>query len=116
MTIEQMKQLACEAIDRNADKITAIAEDIFMEPELGYKEFKTAAKVKKVFDELGIEYQDGVAITGVIGKAEGGQHNAKIAVMGELDAVVCPGHRCADPVTGAAHSCGHLPVISLLLI
>ena len=35
MTIEQMKQLACEAIDRNAEKITAIAEDIFMEPELG---------------------------------------------------------------------------------
>ena len=30
--------------------------DIFMEPELGYKEFKTAAKVKKVFDELGIDW------------------------------------------------------------
>ena len=109
-----MKQLACEAIDRNADKIIAIAEDIFVEPELGYKEFKTAAKVKKVFEELGIEYQDEVAITGVIGKAEGGQHNAKIAVMGELDAVVCPGHRCADPVTGAAHSCGHHAQIAFL--
>ena len=115
MTIEQMKQLACEVIDRNADKITAIAEDIFAEPELGYKEFKTAAKVKKVFEELGIEYQDEVAITGVIGKAEGGQHNAKIAVMGELDAVVCPGHRCADPVTGAAHSCGHHAQIASLV-
>ena len=115
MTIEQMKQLACEAIDRNADKITAIEEDIFAEPELGYKEFKTAAKVKKVFEELGIEYQDEVAITGVIGKAEGGQHNAKIAVMGELDAVVCPGHRCADPVTGAAHSCGHHAQIASLV-
>ena len=115
MTIQEMKQRACEAIDHNAEKIIAIAEDIFTEPELGYKEFKTAEKVKRVFNELDIEYQDGVAITGVIGKAEGGQHNAKIAVMGELDAVICPGHRYADPVTGASHSCGHHAQIASML-
>ena len=40
---------------------------------------------------------------------------AKIAIMGELDAVVCPEHRCADPVTGAAHSCGHHAQIASLM-
>ena len=115
MNVQEMKKLVCEAIDKNRDNIIGIAESIFAEPELGYKEFKTAAKVKKVFDELGLEYQDEVAVTGVIAKVPGGQHNAKVALMGELDAVVCPGHRCADPETGAAHSCGHHAQIASLM-
>lgn len=115
MNVQEMKKLACEAIDKNADKITALAESIFAEPELGYKEFKTAAKVQKVFDELGYAHRDGVAVTGVIATVPGGQHKAKVAVMGELDAVVCPEHRCADPVTGAAHSCGHHAQIASLI-
>lgn len=115
MTIQEMKQLACEAIDRNAGKIVGIAESIFAEPELGYKEYKTAAKVKAVLEELDIPYDDGIALTGVIGHVTGGEHKAKIAVMGELDAVVCPGHRCADKQTGAAHSCGHHAQIASML-
>ncbi|MBQ9925562.1 MAG: amidohydrolase [Clostridia bacterium] len=115
MTIQEMKAAVCAAIDKNADKINAIAESIFQEPELGYKEVKTAAKVKAVFDELGYTYQDEVAMTGVIANVPGKNHNAKIAVMGELDAVVCPEHRCADPVTGAAHSCGHHAQIASLM-
>jgi len=115
MTVQEMKAAVCAAIDKNADKINAIAESIFAEPELGYKEVKTAAKVKAVFDELGYTYQDEVAMTGVIANVPGKNHNAKIAVMGELDAVVCPEHRCADPVTGAAHSCGHHAQIASLM-
>ena len=107
MTKEQLKQKACEAIDQNREKIVALGRSIFSEPELGYKEFKTADKVKKVFDELGYAYQDGVAITGIVAPRKGRKSNIRVAVMGELDAVVAPGHRCADPKTGAAHSCGH---------
>jgi len=107
MSKEELKKLACEAIDKNRDKIIALGESIFAEPELGYKEFKTAEKVKKVFDELGIEYKDGIAITGVVAPLKGKESKLKVAVMGELDAVVAPEHRCADKTTGAAHSCGH---------
>ena len=28
-------------------------------------------------------------------------------MLAELDAIVCRNHRNADPVTGAAHCCGH---------
>lgn len=107
MDVNELKRRACEAVDRNAEKIIAVGESIFAEPELGYKEFKTSAKVKKVLDELGIAHQDDVAITGVIAPMKGRNSNVKLALMGELDAIVAPGHRCADPVTGAAHSCGH---------
>ena len=104
---EELKKRACEAIDKNRDKIIALGESIMMEPELGYKEFKTADKVKKVFDELGFQYQDGVAITGVIAPLKGKESKIRVAVMGELDAVVVPGHALCNKETGAAHCCGH---------
>ena len=113
--VQELKKRACEAIDKNRDKIIAIGDSIFAEPELGYKEFKTAEKVKKAFDEMGFKYQDGVAVTGVIAPVKGKQSLAKISIMGELDAVVAPEHRCADPETGGAHSCGHNAMIASLV-
>lgn len=115
MTIEEMKKAVSSAIDKNRDKIIAIGESIFREPELGFKEFKTAQKVKTVFEELGLSYKDGVARTGVIALMPGKEHKFNVAVMGELDAVVSPDHPFADPQTGAAHSCGHFAQIAAML-
>jgi len=115
MELQELKNRALASVDKNADRIIAIGESIFAEPELGYKEFKTAEKVKQVFRDLGYCYTDGHAITGVIATAKGKESKIKIAVMGELDAVVAPGHRCADPLTGAAHSCGHFAQIATML-
>ena len=107
MNVAEMKKAACEAIDNYADKLIALQESIFNEPELGYKEFKTAAKIKAALDELGYEYTDGHAVTGIITPVKGRDHKINLAIMGELDAVIVAGHPKADPVTGAAHSCGH---------
>ena len=107
MTAEEMKKIACQAIDEYADKLIALESSIFHEPELGYKEFKTAAKIKAALDELGYTYTDGHAVTGIITPIKGRDHKVNLAIMGELDAVVAPSHPFADPVTGAAHSCGH---------
>ena len=93
MDIAELKRRACEAVDKNADKIIAFGESVFAEPELGFKEFKTAEKVHKMLDELGIEHQDGVAITGVIAPMKGRSSKVRLALMGELDAIVAPGHR-----------------------
>ncbi|NLD16139.1 MAG: amidohydrolase, partial [Tissierellia bacterium] len=60
-TKEELKQLAIDAIDKRRDDIIKIGDSIFEEPELGFKEFKTAAKVKAVLDELNVEYEDGIA-------------------------------------------------------
>lgn len=107
MNVSEMKKTACEAIDAYADKLIALESSIFHEPELGYKEFKTAAKIKAALSELGYEYTDGHAVTGIITPVKGRDHKINLAIMGELDAVIVGGHPCADPVTGAAHSCGH---------
>lgn len=104
---EELKQAACEAVDRNREKIFAFADSIFNEPELGYKEVKTAAKFCALLDELGFGYQDHVAVTGVIAEQKGRESRMKVALMGEMDAILVPDHPFHDPATGAAHACGH---------
>ncbi|MCL2601603.1 MAG: amidohydrolase [Treponema sp.] len=104
---QQLKEMASKAIDGKRAAIIALGESILREPELGYKEFKTAEKVKRVFGELGIPYRDKLALTGVTGTLKGAQSKSRIAVMAELDALITAAHPCADPNTGAAHTCGH---------
>ena len=68
MTKEELKRKVCEAIAARKDDIIALGESIFNEPELGYKETKTAGKVGRIFTEWGVPYQSGVALTGVKGR------------------------------------------------
>lgn len=110
MTIskEELKARVCEAIAARKERIKDIAQSIWNEPELGYKETKTAAKVEKAFNELGVPYQNKLALTGVKGRLKGGKGSKRsIAVIAELDAIICADHPNADPISGAAHCCGH---------
>ncbi len=107
MTVQEMKKIACDNIEKHARELIELNQDIFNEPELGYKEFKTAKKFQDKLDALGLKHTDGVAITGILTPLEGRQHKARIAIMGELDSVIVPMHPCADPLTHAAHACGH---------
>ena len=83
MTKEILKEKACAAIDAYADKIKAICASINDEPELGFKEVKTAAKVAEFMRDLGLEPQTGLAINGVKGRAKGGKPGPTAAVLGE---------------------------------
>ena len=111
---EDLKKMAIDAIDRNRGPIIDIGDSIFSEPELGFKEYRTADKIKQVFHDLHIPFRDQVALTGVIASLKGRKSGMRIAMMGELDAVVSPMHLNADPVTGAAHACGHNCMIASL--
>lgn len=115
MTKEVLKQKVCDAIDKRAEDIMSFGTSVFDEPELGYKETKTSAKVQEAMDKLGIPYTTGWAITGVKGRLKGKNSKRTVAVMGELDSIVCRRHPSADPVTGAAHCCGHFIQISDML-
>ena len=115
MEKEVLKAKVCAAIDAYADKIRELADDIAREPELGFKEVKTAAKVAAYMRELGLEPETGLAINGVKGRAKGAKEGPTAAVLGELDAVGCPDSCMADPMTGAAHACGHNLQIATML-
>ena len=114
-TREDVKRAVCEAIDRNGERIITLGERIRRHPELGFKEFKTARLVEETFASLGLKPQAGLAVTGVRAVAEGAKDGPTFALLGELDALVVPGHPIADPITGAAHACGHNAQVAGLL-
>ncbi|MEA4893203.1 MAG: amidohydrolase [Peptococcaceae bacterium] len=115
ITKEELKAKIIEEIDRRSEEIIGIGRRIFQHPELGFKERKTSELASGTLKSLGLACEEGLAITGVKAVAKGRQSKARVMVMGELDAVVCPLHPCADPQTGAAHSCGHNSQIATML-
>lgn len=115
MNKAELKQKVCEAIDACREQIAAVADDIANEPELGFKETKTSAKVQKFMEGLGLTPQTGLAITGVKARVKGADEGPTVAVLGELDAIRCPDSCKADPLTGAAHACGHNLQIAVML-
>jgi len=110
-----LKQTVCQTIDEARDRVVGIGEAIMDAPELGFKEHRTAERVRTTFEDLGLEAESGLAITGVKAILRGGQPGPTVALMGELDALQVPGHPRADAETGAAHACGHNAQIAGLM-
>ena len=115
MTKEEMKKAVCRAIDEAAETIHKVVLDIESEPELGFKEMKTAAKIETYMRSLGLDPKTGLALTGVKSKVSGKENGPTIAVLAELDAVGTPDSPKADPLTGAAHTCGHFLQMASML-
>ena len=116
MTKDELKNQVHEAIDRRADEIIGLGEQIRRTPELGFKEFKTAKLVEDTLARIGLSPKPGLAITGVRADLPGrGGDGPTFAMLGELDALVVAGHPEADLSTGAAHACGHNAQVAGLL-
>jgi amidohydrolase len=116
MTKNELKQRVYQAIDKRAEEIVGLGEQIRKNPELGFKEVKTARLVEETFGRLGLSAKSGPALTGVRAEAAGrAGAGPTFALLGELDALVVTGHPVADPQTGAAHACGHNAQVAGLL-
>ena len=116
LTKEELKRRACAAIDRHQSEIVGVAQQILNNPEPGFSEHKTSQLVAEKFDDMGIGYRRGLALTGVKGRiAGGGGSGPSVAVIGELDSLIVNEHPHADAETGAAHACGHHCQIGMML-
>jgi len=112
---EKLKQEICEAVDRRQEEIEKIGDQIMANPELGFKEFKTAKLVADTVKSFDIPHQTGLAITGVKGVIRGKNPGPTVALLGELDSLLVADHPKADAETGAAHACGHNAQIAGLM-
>ncbi|MDQ0288623.1 amidohydrolase [Oligosphaera ethanolica] len=104
---ESLKKQVLKAIDDQADAIVAIGDSVWKNPESGYREVKTGKLAVKTLRGLGLATRDGLALTGARADLDSGRPGPVLALLGEMDALVIPSHPEADPVTGAAHACGH---------
>ena len=103
------------SVEKNRTEIIEFAQKILHNPELGYREEKTAALVKAELEKLGLTVKSGLAITGLRADIDSGKPGPRIAIAGELDALPVPSHAFADKTTGAAHACGHHAQLAMML-
>ncbi|KUO49030.1 MAG: hypothetical protein APF76_10405 [Desulfitibacter sp. BRH_c19] len=115
MNREDIKNEIAIEIDNSFGELKRIAELLYNTPELGYKEEKTASLVKQALEKLGIKASEKVALTGFKGVIKGKKPGPKVALLGELDSIICHQHPVADKNTGAAHACGHFAQLVSLL-
>lgn len=114
MAFTELEKKVLDSIDNNAEKIIGIGKKVLSNPELGYREFETAALVKDCFNELGLNVKDGIAYTGL--KATLGNKNGfNVCIIGELDSIVCAEHPYANAENHASHACGHNVQIANML-
>jgi amidohydrolase len=100
--------------------------DIHQHPELGNREFRTAALVAEHLKGLGMEVRTGIAHTGVTGLLRGGKPGPRIALRADMDALPVTersGLPFASTVTteyqgqqtGVMHACGHDAHVAILM-
>jgi len=92
-------------------EIIAVRRHLHANPELSFKEYKTAAFVQQKMEELGLPYTAGIAGTGVVAYIEGKNPGSKaFALRADMDAL--PITEANDvpyksTVNGVMHACGH---------
>jgi metal-dependent amidase/aminoacylase/carboxypeptidase family protein len=99
----QLKARAYEAIDKRAADLERFVRDVGKNAEVGFFETRTAEKVAEFLRGLNLPVEKGFALTGVEALWDTGKPGPKVAVLGELDSVVCFDAPDANPETGAAH-------------
>ncbi len=103
---------ACEA------SIIEIRHQIHANPELGNREFETAAMVAEHLTGLGLEVRTDVAHTGVVGLLRGGRPGPIVAIRADMDALPVTEETDLpfrstkrtiynDTEVGVMHACGH---------
>lgn len=102
-----LKQQVNQCIKDYSDEIISLGEAIFACPETGFKEFKTAELIAGKLRDMGLTYTQLEDIPGIKVTIDTGKEGPSVALIGEMDAVICREHPSSDPKTGAVHACGH---------
>lgn len=104
--LDRIASAAAEVYPRLVD----IRRDIHAHPELGFQETRTSALVAGILEELGLEVERGVAVTGVVGTLRGGLPGPTFGIRADMDALPMPektGLPFASTAPNVMHACGH---------
>ncbi|KXX68321.1 M20 family metallopeptidase [Flammeovirga sp. SJP92] len=105
--IEKIKS----SVKENLDEIVANRRHLHANPELSYQEFETAKYVAEKLRSYGVEVQEGVAETGVVGLIKGNNPDSKvISLRADMDALPIIEENDVPYKSkneGVMHACGH---------
>jgi amidohydrolase len=87
-----------------------VRRDLHRHPELGFEEHRTAARVQRELDGLGVEFEAGLAGTGILATLAAGSPGRVVALRADLDALPMQDAKAVEyrsQVDGRMHACGH---------
>ncbi|MAZ68721.1 MAG: peptidase M20 [Candidatus Marinimicrobia bacterium] len=101
------------------NKIIKIRRDIHKHPELSFQEFRTAKLVSDSLKKFGLEVDENIGKTGVVGILKGARPGKTIAFRADMDAL--PIQETCDLSyksvnDGVMHACGHDAHTAMLLV
>lgn len=128
-TFSQIKDhsaVISKAADKIEQKVIDWRHDIHQNPELGNREFRTAALIAKHLESLGLEVQTKVGVTGVVGILKGNKPGPVVALRADMDAlpvqekndlpfasIVKTTYNGSE--TSVMHACGHDGHVAILM-
>ena len=102
-------------MDGNSENLIKLRHAFHRDPELGFQEHRTKAKVAARLRELGLEVHEG---TGVVGILKAGTGNRAIGLRADMDALPIrerSTHDYPSENPGVMHACGHDGHMTMLL-
>ena len=106
-----------ELIRQNRDYLISLRREFHQYPEVSWKEFRTAQRIREELDKLNVPYVE-VAGTGTIATLKGNREKPVIGLRCDIDAL--PIQEAKDPDyksknDGVMHACGHDSHMAMLL-
>jgi aminobenzoyl-glutamate utilization protein B len=111
--MQNLKNIAISAIEKNAEKFTALSDKIWELAELSLKEYKSTEAYVAILHELGFEVEEKVAGIDTAFLGKWGSGKPVIGILGEFDALSglsqVGGVAEKEELTkgGNGHGCGH---------
>lgn len=105
-----MKEQLFEKLDSHYEDMVVIRRHLHMNPELSFKEEKTAQYIYDFYAELGVEVRKGVGGNGVVARVLGGRPGKTVALRADFDALPIQDEKDVpykSTVPGVMHACGH---------
>ncbi|KAA0966824.1 amidohydrolase [Sporosarcina sp. ANT_H38] len=105
-----MKEQLFEKLDSHYEDMVVIRRHLHMNPELSFKEEKTAQYIYDFYAELGVDVRKGVGGNGVVARVLGGRPGKTVALRADFDALPIQDEKDVpykSTVPGVMHACGH---------
>lgn len=99
-----------ELTDDLESEIVNLRRTFHQNPELSWKEFKTAERIVAILKKEGLQVQNGICGTGVVAEIQGNSEGKTVAIRADMDALPMQDAKevsYASKVPGVMHACGH---------
>jgi amidohydrolase len=100
--MQDTKKAIIALIENRKKELTALAEDMYLHPETGLHEFRTAALLTGMLEKEGFTIERETAGLATAFRAHYGSGSPTIAILAEMDALPRMGHACGHNIIAAA--------------